>query len=93
MIYILSIRSPVDRWYIICLLNQTVPYFKHHSDSSGHLIFRNTVSFCFCVQLSSSTKVNSVQEAFAKCFAVHILKFEILKTTKNNHQNAEYSSE
>ena len=26
-------------------------------------------------------KVNSVQEACAKCFAVHILKFEILQTT------------
>ena len=28
----------------------------------------------------SPIKVNSVQEAFAKCFAVHILKFEILKS-------------
>ena len=28
-----------------------------------------------------SHKVNSVQEAFAKCFAVHILKFEILQIT------------
>ena len=26
-------------------------------------------------------KVNSVQEAFAKCFVVHLLKFEILQTT------------
>ena len=26
-------------------------------------------------------KVNSVQEACAKCFAVHILKFEILQIT------------
>ena len=26
-------------------------------------------------------KVNSVQEACAKCFAVHILEFEILQTT------------
>ena len=37
-------------------------------------------------------KVNSVQEACAKCFAVHISKFEILQTTwkKRNkkHQNA-----
>ena len=28
-----------------------------------------------------SDKVNSVQEAWAKCFAVHILKFEILQIT------------
>ena len=27
------------------------------------------------------SKVNSVQEACAKCFAAHLLKFEILKTT------------
>ena len=29
----------------------------------------------------SSIKVNSVQEACAKCFAVHIIKFEILQIT------------
>ena len=29
----------------------------------------------------ATTKVNSVQEPCAKCFAVHILKFEILQTT------------
>ena len=33
-------------------------------------------------------KVNSVQEACAKCFAVHLLKFEILQTTwKNKTKN------
>ena len=26
-------------------------------------------------------KVNSVQEAWAKCFAIHILEFEILQIT------------
>ena len=29
----------------------------------------------------TNIKVNSVQEACTKCFAVHILKFEILQTT------------
>ena len=36
-------------------------------------------------------KVNSVHEACAKCFAVHLLKFEILQTTgktRHKHQNA-----
>ena len=33
--------------------------------------------FCF----NSKPKVNPVQEACAKCFAVHILKFEILQIT------------
>ena len=33
-------------------------------------------------------KVNSIQEACAKCFAVHKLRFEILQTTwKNNTEN------
>ena len=27
------------------------------------------------------SKVNSVKEAFAKCFVVHLLKFEIFQTT------------
>ena len=29
-------------------------------------------------------KVSSVQEAYAKCFAVHLLKFEVLQTTWKN---------
>ena len=32
-------------------------------------------------------KVNSVQEACIKCFAVHILKFEILQTTLTKQKN------
>ena len=41
-------------------------------------------------------KVNSVQEACAKCFAVHILKFEILQITwknKKKHQNSRFIDE
>ena len=38
------------------------------------------------------SKVNSVQEPCAKCFAVHILEYEILETTwkdmTKKHQNA-----
>ena len=38
--------------------------------------------------LARFSKVNSVQEACAKYFAVHILKFEILQTTwKNKTKN------
>ena len=33
-------------------------------------------------------KVSSVQEPCAKCFAVHILKFEILQTTGKIKQNS-----
>jgi hypothetical protein len=29
-------------------------------------------------------KVNSIQEAYAKCFAVHLSKFEILQITRKN---------
>mgnify|MGYP001275423916 CR=1 FL=1 len=41
-------------------------------------------------------KVNSVQEAWAKCFAIHLLEFEILHTTlkkKQRHQNARFIDE
>ena len=43
-------------------------------------------------------KVNSVQEACAKCVGVHILKFKILHTTwknktKQKNQNAKYIGE
>ena len=33
------------------------------------------------------SKVNSVQEACTKCFAVHTLKFEILKHMKKENKN------
>ena len=32
-------------------------------------------------------KVNSVKDIFTKCFAVHILKFEILQTTSKTKQS------
>ena len=42
-------------------------------------------------------KVNSVQEACAKCFAVHILKFEIfqnhIKKQNKKHQNTRFIDE
>ena len=40
----------------------------------------------------STTKVNSVQEACTKCFAVHILKFEIFQITwKKGNKGNPYS--
>ena len=36
---------------------------------------------CRCWEYAMVGKVNSVQEACSKCFAVHLLKFEILQTT------------
>ena len=40
------------------------------------------------IKAESGAKVNSVQEACAECFAVHILKSEILQTTwKNETKN------
>ena len=42
----------------------------------------------FIFKVAQIFKVNSVQEAFAKCFAVHLLEFEILQTTwKNKTKN------
>ena len=37
------------------------------------------IIFLLNVQLKFYRDISSVQEAYAKCFAVHILKFEILK--------------
>ena len=38
-------------------------------------------------------KVNSVQEGYAKYFAIHVLKFEIFQTTSKKNQNAEFIDE
>ena len=43
------------------------------------LIKKSRLNSEFVLELCLRIKVNSVQEAFAKCFAVHILKFEILQ--------------
>ena len=50
----------------------------HHTNNShnGGIFFHKWPS-CFHEKL----KVNSVQEACAKCFAVHILKIEMLQIT------------
>ena len=42
--------------------------------------------------LARFSKVNSVQEACAKYFAVHILKFEILQTTWKNKKTKQKTS-
>ena len=56
----------------------------------------NFVSFFRILQGFKSTKckVNSVQDASAKCFAVHIIKFEILQTKmkKQNKKHQNYNS-
>ena len=51
---------------------------KNKKDSNG---FWNSFWKSNIPWILVTTKVNSVQEACAKCFAVHILKFEILQTT------------
>ena len=51
------------------------------------MILQNFVAFS--EYMNFKTKVNLVQEAFAKFFKVHILKFEILQTIWNkNYQKA-----
>ena len=46
----------------------------------------NSTVICAGSTVSKFDKVNSVQEACAECFAVHILKFEILQTTWKTKQ-------
>ena len=38
----------------------------------------------FSMKLLVKSSVNSVQEAWAKCFVVHVLKFEICKSDEKN---------
>jgi len=47
------------------------------------LLSKAKVYTTLCLTYSNG-KVNSVQEACAKCFAVQILKFEILQITEKN---------
>ena len=52
-------------------------------------------TFCVCTWiLTTLVKVNSVQEACIKCFAVHLLKYEILQITwkkwNNEHQTPSF---
>ena len=54
-------------------------FFLHALTPDNELRFTRTITEIF-----SLYKVNSVQEACTKCFAVHISKFEILQTTWKN---------
>jgi hypothetical protein len=56
--------------------------FSHSLKFSSHQ--KKTKVELFLNPKIDSYKVSSVQEACAKCFAVHILKFEILKITWKN---------
>ena len=40
---------------------------------------RDTMGSCKIALITVSLKVDSIQEAYAKCFAIHMLKFEILQ--------------
>ena len=53
---------------------------KSHATPRFRLIYWFLLWY-LCIADISLSKVNSVQEACAKCFAVHILKFEILQIT------------
>ena len=55
-------------------------YFKLWLNSE---ILVSRWKYNYCVH-ETFVKVNSVPEACAKCFVVHILKFEILQTTWKN---------
>ena len=58
--------------------------FKAVETSRYNIIAILITNRAFNLTFNTVIKVNSVQEACAKCFAVHILKFEILQTTLKN---------
>ena len=49
--------------------------------------FRSKSLFALLSLAWSGSKVNSVQEACTKCFAVHISEFEIWQTTNKKQKN------
>ena len=57
-------------------------FYKYQTDQIS-LVSLSVVAV-FHQKIILWSKVNSVQEACAKCFAVHLLKFEILQTTWKN---------
>ena len=64
-----------------CTFRAAKNSFSHTNRNTQH-IFSHTKEFDLRHLPNILTnKVNSVQEACAKCFAVHLLKFEILQTT------------
>ena len=73
-------ETQLEELYLLLLFYATDSWLrnissKHTMGSINFLIFRKQ-----CTMIWAS-KVNSVQEACAKCFLVHILKFEILQIT------------
>ena len=75
----------------VCTLRSWINGFSKKNPSYPHITPVKGNSLFPC-------KVNSLQEACTKCFAVHILKFEILQPhektkTKTKHQNAIFVGE
>ena len=62
-------------------------YFKLWLNSEILVLSDSRWKYNYCVH-ENVVKVNSVPEACAKCFAVHILKFEILQTTWKHKTNS-----
>ena len=52
--------------------------YKSTNQNKSNILYIEIFFMFFQINLCYS-KVNSVQEACAKCFAIHILKFEILQ--------------
>ena len=52
-----------------------------YSYTMGSKPIQSSSEFSWTIDFTRYFKVNSVQEACAKCFAVHMLKFEILQFT------------
>ena len=78
--------DPLEYWNLI-LFSIGCWLFYHHQVyfDEGWFVYRLMLNlswnWSFCDKLDFIGKVNSVQEACLKCFAVHILEFEILQTT------------
>ena len=75
---------------ILVALSSNMTWLKVHKVGQWPILFYRAITMACPAQLYFTqsaygiiyqNKVNSVQEACAKCFAIHLLKFEILQTT------------
>ena len=71
----------VEFFVVLCKIMKRHPEFSFIDTINVDTMINQAIKL-----YSEVSKVNSVQEASAKCFLVHILKFKILKKQNEEHQ-------
>ena len=79
-----------EKCYVLYRRGRVAQWESRKKKKKSMLLFQFYIQLVYKAPLSFTLriKVNSAQEAWAKCFWVHVLKFEILKITwKNDAKN------